>query len=67
MKKTKSIYTFRGKEEPNICISFEFESEEKDENLRDANALIFLGDNILKDYDKSRDEFYMDDVVEVNN
>ena len=60
----KSIYTFRSDDEK-ICISFELNNKEKDNNLRDGKALEYLGDEILKDYDKARNDFYMDDVVEV--
>ena len=62
----KSVYTYRSNEEPNICISFEFESKEKDDNIRDSEALIFLGDEILKDYDKAKNSFYQDDVQNLN-
>ena len=61
----KSIYTFRSNKEPNICISFEFEDKETDDNIRDTNALCFLGDDILKDYDKAKNEFYQDDVQNI--
>ena len=63
----KSVYTYRSNKEPNICISFELDDKEENDNLRDAKALIFLGDVILKDYDKARDNFYQDDVVEFKN
>ena len=62
-KITKSVYTFRSNEKPNISISFEYEDENENENIRDANALIFLGDYILKNYDEAKNNFYLDDVV----
>jgi len=63
----KEVYTFRN-DEKKIQISFELESKEENENLRDELAFDFLC-NMLEGkmfcYEELRDNFYQDDVQEI--
>ena len=57
-----SVYTYRSNEKPNIQVSFELDSKEKNEEMRDALALDFLKSLINRD--NTEDLFYLDDVQE---
>lgn len=63
----KSIYTFRN-DEKKIQISFELDNKETGESIRDSLAYDFLCEMLegkMFCYEEIRDNFYQDDVIEV--
>jgi len=63
----KSVYTFRN-DEKKIQISFELDNEEIADNIRDSLAYDFLCKMLegkMFNYEELRDNFYQDDVIEV--
>ena len=62
-KTRKSVYTFRTDKLPNVQISFELESSEENEELRDSEANNFL--NSILNSKFTDEDFYQDDIVDI--
>jgi len=62
----KSVYTFRN-DKKKICISFELDNEETADDVRDNLAYDYLVDLLKLKYEEVRDDFYQDDVVNIED